>query len=145
MHKKLKFEHRYSVDADRLFALVSDLDTLDAVSRPWVQIHHLPSGHVHTGQTIDVALSVFGVFPLRPYRMHVVDCDPVRRCIRSEEDGMGVHRLTHDIEVVQDAGESVLIDRIDIDAGWLTPIVAIYARIIYNWRHHIRVRLLEAG
>ncbi len=144
MHKKLTFENSYPVSADRLFALVSDLDTLEAVSKPWVQFHHLPSGQVHTGQKLDVALSLFGLLPVRPYRMHVVSCDTVTRRLRSEEDGMGVHKLTHEVEVNEDGEASVLIDRVDIDAGWLTPIVTVYAWIIYRWRHHIRLRLLQA-
>lgn len=142
MRKTLRFEHQYPVDPDRLFALVSDLDTLDAVSKPWVQFHHLPSGSVQTGQIIDVALSLFGVLPVRPYRMHVVLCDPEARRLRSEEDGMGVHKLTHEVEVRPTRDGSVLFDRIEIDAGWLTPIIATYAWIVYRWRHHIRLRLL---
>ena len=143
MPKVLRFEHAYPASADRLFQLVIDLDTLDAVTKPWVQFHHLPSGPVHEGQVIDVALSVFGVFPVRPYRMRVVLCDAQTRRMRSEEDGMGIHRLTHELKVKPGGDGAILYDRVEIDAGWITPLVAAWAWVIYRWRHHIRLRLLR--
>ncbi len=147
MTRVLRFEHRYPVPPDRLFALVTDLDTLDAVTRPWVKFEHLPSGPVHQGQVIDVAVSMLGLLPMRPYRMRVAQCDPAARCMTTQEDGLGVRRLTHVLQVVEgeQPGVSVLRDRIEIDAGWKTPLVGIWAWIIYRWRHHIRLRLLKAG
>jgi len=145
MPRTLTFEHRYPVDPDRLFALVTDLDTLEAVTKPWVQFDHLPSGPVHTGQVIDVAISVFGVFPPMPYRMRVVVCDPETRRMTSDEDGIGVHRLLHHLEVHPDPQGARLMDRIEIDAGWSTPLVALWAWCIYRWRHHVRLRLLRNG
>lgn len=142
MTRVLTFEHRYPVGPDRLFRLVTDLDTLDAVTKPWVQFHHLPSGPVHSGQVIDVAMSLFGLLPVRPYRMRVVLCDSRTRRMRSEEDGMGIHKLTHELSVTGDAQGAKLLDRIEIDAGWKTPCVALWAWVIYRWRHHIRLRLL---
>ncbi|UWQ89928.1 hypothetical protein QEZ52_14205 [Aliisedimentitalea scapharcae] len=145
MPRTLTFEHRYPVDPDRLFALVTDLDTLDAVTKPWVQFDHLPSGPVQAGQVIDVAISVFGIFPRMPYRMRVVSCDPKTRCMTSDEDGFGVHRLVHSLQVHPDPLGSRLLDRIEIDAGWSTPLVAAWAWVIYRWRHHVRLRLLQTG
>lgn len=145
MRRLMTFVHDYPVSPERLFALVSDLDTLEAVTRPWVTFHHLPSGPVREGQVIDVALSVLGVFPVSPYRMRVVRCDAAARRLRSEEDGMGIHKLTHEIEVVARPNGARLVDRVEIDAGWLTPVVASWAWVIYRWRHHVRLRLLQAG
>ena len=98
---------------------------------------------LHEGQVIDVALSVFGVFPVRPYRMRVVLCDAQTRRMRSEEDGMGIHRLTHELKVKPGGDGAILYDRVEIDAGWITPLVAAWAWVIYRWRHHIRLRLLR--
>lgn len=145
MQKTLNFEHRYPVSPDRLFALVTDLDTLDAVSKPWLQFHHLPSGPVHAGQIIDVAVSLFGVFPVLPYRMQVTDCDPVTRRMRSLEDGAGVRQLVHELTVSAEGRGARLVDRVRIDAGWRTPFAAMCARLLYRWRHHARLRLLRRG
>lgn len=142
MRRKLTFENYYPVDADRLFSLVTDLDTLEAVSRPWMQIHHLPSGPVRKGQIIDVAMSFCGVLPVSPYRMRIVVCDPHERRMRSEEDGMGVSRLVHEVTVRETGDGAVLKDHVELDAGWKTPAVTICARLMYRRRHPIRRRLL---
>lgn len=145
MARTLRFETFYPADPDRVFELVTDLDTLEAVTRPWIQFHHLPSGQVHAGQVIDVALSLFGLLPARPYRMRILSCDAGLRRMRSEEDGMGLRRLVHDLEVIPAPGGAVLRDQVEIDAGWMTPLAAGFAWATYRWRHHVRLRLLGAG
>lgn len=142
MRRTVTCRHRYPVGPDRLFALVSDLDTLDAVSKPWIEFYHLPSGPVHTGQVFDVALSLFGLLPARPYRLRVTLCDRQARRLRSEEEGMGLRRLSHEMEVIEEPGGSVLIDRVEILAGWTMPLTLLLARIMLRWRHHVRLRLL---
>lgn len=144
MRTSLTLTHDYSVGPDRLFDLVTDLDTLDAVTKPWVQIHHLPSGPVHGGQVIDVALSVLGILPARPYKIRILCCDAAARQMQSEETGLGV-RLLHRVEVLPVAAGARLIDRIDIDAGWRTPLVAAFVRASYRWRHRKRLGLLRDG
>jgi len=142
MRKTLTFENHYPAAPDRVFDLVSDLDTLHAVTRPWIQFHHLPSGPVRTGQVVDVAISVLGLFPARPYRMRVEWCDPTTRQMRTREDGVGVSSLVHDLRVVADGTGARLLDRIEIDAGWKTPLLAVLAWWLYRWRHHVRLRLI---
>ena len=144
MPKTLTFEHRYPVSADRLFDLVCDLDTLHAVTRPWIQFHHLPSGPVHTGQVVDVAISLLGLLPVRPYRMRVTLCDRSTRRMQTHEDGAGIHSLIHDLQVCPDGTGARLLDRIEIDAGWKTGLLAMLAWGLYRWRHHVRLRLLRA-
>ncbi|MFK7755205.1 MAG: SRPBCC family protein [Sedimentitalea sp.] len=140
--KTLRLEAYYPVDADRLFALASDLDALEAVTRPWIQFDHLPSGQVKTGQVIDVAVSLLGVFPPQPYRMRVVRCDEVLRLLRSEEEGMGVARFVHVVTVTPEGTGAKLVDLIEIDAGWKTWIVWLWARFLYGRRHKKRLALL---
>ncbi len=145
MSRTLTFEHRYAADPDRVFALATDLDTLEAVTRPWVQIHHLPSGPVRQGQVIDVGLSLFSLAPVRPYTIRIEACDATARRMRSVEEGVGVRRLVHDLEVCPDGDGARLIDRVEIEAGWMTPLAAVFARFIYRWRHHVRQKLLAGG
>lgn len=143
MQRRLVFEHDYPVDADRMFALVSDLDTLDAVSAPWLRFDHLPSGPVTTGQRIDVELSVLCVFPPRPYSMVITECDRAARHLRSVESGLGIRELVFDLTVRPTGKGCVVAESVEIDAGWLTPVVAFYARVIHFWRHRLRMRLLN--
>ncbi|MDU9003479.1 hypothetical protein [Sedimentitalea todarodis] len=122
-----------------------DLDVLETVSRPWVQFDHLPSGPAQIGQRIDVALSLFGVLPAQPYSMHVVTCDTEARVLRSEEHGIGIARLVHELEVKPADTGAIQIDRVEIDAGWQTGMAALWVSTIYRWRHRILRRLIEAG
>ncbi|WP_425043777.1 SRPBCC family protein [Primorskyibacter sp. S87] len=143
MTRTLILEHTYPADPDRLFDLVTDLDTLDAVTRPWLLFEHLPSGQVHTGQVFDVGISLFGILPERPYRMEVTLCDTEARCMVSEENGFSVRKLVHRLEVQPDPAGALLTDRIEIDAGWFTHAVAGWIRLTHVWRHRIRLKLLR--
>lgn len=145
MTRTLRFEQFYPADPDRVFALVTDLDTLEAVTRPWIRFHHLPSGPVHEGQVIDMALQVFGFPPVRPYKMRIVQMDRAARRMATREEGAGLRSLAHRLEVRPVSGGACLIDEIEIDAGWLTPLAAVLAWLTYRWRHHVRLRLLAAG
>ncbi|TMV08872.1 hypothetical protein FGK63_07060 [Ruegeria sediminis] len=144
MIRKLTFRHVYPADPDRLFELVTDLDTLEAVTRPWMRFHHLPSGPVREGQVIDVDMSLFGFLPARPYKMVVTRCTGAEHQMTSDETGYGTH-LVHRLEVRPGKdGRSELIDTIEIEAGWMTPLIALWLRLTHRWRHHVRLRLLRA-
>lgn len=142
MARRLSFRHRYPVDPDLLFAMAIDLDVLDADCKPWVTFDHLPSGPVWTGQRLDVALSVLGVLPAQPFSMHVLLCDPEARLLRSEQRGVGIARMLHEVRVAPDGAGAVLIDEIDIEAGRMTGLAAACAGVIHRWRHRKRLRLL---
>ncbi|MEM9551725.1 MAG: hypothetical protein AAGA05_11145 [Pseudomonadota bacterium] len=142
MTRHLEFTHDYPVEPDRLFALAADLDALDVVNKPMVQFAHLPSGPVREGQTIDVDVSLFGILPNQPYRMHVALCDPAARHIRSIEDGMGVQKLIHDVHVEATEFGARLVDHLEIEAGWRTPFVSLWVWVMYRRRHRHRLRLL---
>jgi hypothetical protein len=143
MSKPIVLDHTYPVTPDRLFAMICDLDALDAVSRPMVLFDHLPSGLVRTGQVVDVAVSVFGVLPSRPYRFRVIKCDPKARILRFQEDGFGVNRLIHEAVVTPEGTNARLVDHIDIEAGWKTPVLRVWMWMLFRWRHYKRTRLLD--
>ncbi|WP_424986128.1 SRPBCC family protein [Microbulbifer sp. S227A] len=142
MVRRLTFKHSYPVDADRLFAMAIDLDVLEAVSRPWLRFDHLPSGPAQVGQHIDVALSPLGVLPAQPYTMHVVTCDRAARLLRSEEHGMGITRLVHELQVEPAGTGALQVDRVEIDAGWRSGLVALWVRTLYRRRHRAMRQLL---
>ncbi|MEY8841675.1 hypothetical protein AB9K41_21825 [Cribrihabitans sp. XS_ASV171] len=144
MRKVLTLQNSYPVPPDRLFDLVTDLDTLEAVARPWVRFHHLPSGPVREGQVIDIDLSLFGVLPAQAYKMVVTRMDRDARCMVSEERGAGVRKLVHVLQVAAGpGGGSILSDRIEIEAGWAMPFVSGFVWITHRWRHPVRRRLLR--
>ena len=48
----------------------------------------------------------------------------------------------HTLTVTRTPGGARLTDEIVIDAGWLTPMFAAWAKVLYRARHKPRLRLL---
>ena len=95
------------------------------------------------GQVIDVDMSLFGLFPARPYKIVVTKCAGTQHVMTSDETSMGSH-LVHMLEVRPSGeGASVLVDRIEVEAGWAAPLVAMWLWLTHHWRHHVRLRLLR--
>ncbi len=78
---------------------------------------HLPVGWTHT--------------------IRVVEADPARGILRTEESGGAVRRWEHTIEVSSlDVGRTRYRDLVEMDAGPLTPVVAVWAHVFYRVRQH---------
>lgn len=140
--KTIEIEHNYAVPPDQLWALVTNYDALAEVMAGIVAFEGLPEGRTHTGQSFDVMVSLFGKLPQQPYHMHVVLCDEDAMVLRSSERGAGVKSWEHCLTVTPTPDGSRLSDRIEIDAGWLTPVFALWAGFLYRARHKPRLRLL---
>ncbi|MCV6585851.1 MAG: hypothetical protein OIF47_09980 [Marinibacterium sp.] len=139
----LNVSHRYPVSADALFQAVADLDQLDHVNRPLLQFDHLPSGPVRRGQVIEVAVSLFGLFPGAPYRMRISECDAQTRVISTVEEGFGVSRVDHRIEVQPAGAGAELIERLSFAAGWRGPVIWLWLHALFVVRHYRRLRFLR--
>jgi len=136
----LTFE--YPVPASQLWACVTDYAALAAVSRRFVHFDGLPRGRVQAGQSFDVQVRLFGCLPPQPYHMDVLEADETALRVRSRESGAGVTSWLHSFQVSMTPGGSRLVDHIEIDAGWRTPIYTAWARMLYKGRHKPRLELL---
>lgn len=145
MPARVRIDHEYPVAPQTLWRLVTDLDVLAKVSKGFVTFEGLPSGALVQGQVIEVKFRLFGVFPPQPYRMEVLEVDPEDMRVRSFEFGGGVKSWRHTFQVHSTEQGAKLSDYIEIDAGWLSPLFALYAQILYRSRHKPRLRLLEDG
>ena len=143
--KTVYLTHDYPVAPERLWALATDYDALARVMEGVVTFEGLPEGRVREGQKIGVMVSLFGRLPKQPYRMEVLECDDDRMVLRSSEKGAGVRAWRHTMRVTPTAQGSRLTDRIEIEAGLLTGLFALWARYLYGARHKPRLRLLEEG
>ncbi|GGX52283.1 hypothetical protein GCM10007385_21190 [Tateyamaria omphalii] len=138
-------ENDYPVSAARLWALATDYSALSEVMRGLASFEGLPSGRTQTGQRLEVMVSLFGKLPAQPYRMDVLECDDQRMILRSSERGAGVKSWLHSLTVIETETGSRLHDHIEIDAGMMTPVFALWARYMYQARHKPRLRLLDSG
>ncbi|MGH1578364.1 SRPBCC family protein [Planktotalea sp.] len=140
--KTVRLSHVYEHPPEKVWAVATDIDCLKEAVRGLLTFTGLPSGAIHKGQVLDVEVSLFGILPAQPYRMEVVDFDPIAMHFTSSEKGMGVKHWIHRLQVQPHALGAELIDEIDIEAGWRTPIIAAWARYMYKRRHKPRLRML---
>ncbi len=143
--KTVLIENDYAAPAEKLWRVATDYAALVEVMEGLVSFTGLPPGRTQTGQKINVMVSLFGKLPQQPYFMEVLECDDVCMILRSSERGAGVKSWLHTLTVTETPEGSRLTDRIDIDAGVLTPIFAIWAKYLYSARHKPRQKLLQQG
>jgi ligand-binding SRPBCC domain-containing protein len=141
--KTVVIENEYAVPPDVLWALVTDYAALAEVMQGLILFEGLPEGRTFTGQSFDVQVSLFGKLPWQPYHMDVLECDDAAMILRSSEVGAGVKHWRHTLTVTPTEVGSHLMDRIEIDAGLMTPVFAAWARYLYRARHAPRVKLLQ--
>jgi hypothetical protein len=99
----------------------------------------------HEGETVIGWVFLFGFIPFSHHHLYIAKIDEKARTLSSREQGGLVKRWDHDIIVTQVSPEICSYrDRIDIDAGVVTPVVVLYARFFYRIRQR-RWRALAKG
>lgn len=97
------------------------------------------------GETVVGWVFLFGFLPFSRHHLHIASIDDSTRTLRSQEHGWLITTWNHDIEVTPiDAATCRYRDRIEIDAGIMTPVVVLYARWFYRMRQR-RWRALAKG
>lgn len=97
------------------------------------------------GETVVGWVFLFGFLPFARHHLHIASIDDATRTLRSREFGGLIRVWNHDIEVTPiDAVRCRYRDRIEIEAGILTPAIVVYARWFY-WMRQRRWRSLAKG
>ncbi len=123
--KTVELTHDYDASADRLWRMANDFGALEKVTHGTIRFQNMPGGQTKTGQIADVRVSIFGLTPWQDYRMEVLERDDKTMTLRSAEHGAGVKSWRHTLWVTdRPNGASRLHDRIEIDAGILSPVFA---------------------
>lgn len=97
------------------------------------------------GDVVEGWTFLFGVLPWSRHHLRLHAIDATSRTLESREHGGLVRRWDHTIVVTPlGARRCRYEDRIEIDAGVLTPVVVAFARVFYryrqrNWRQLARV------
>jgi hypothetical protein len=136
-------ENDYTASPARLWAVATDYDALSEIMQGIASFEGLPKGRTRTGQKMTVMVALFGKLPKQPYYMEILECDDNRMILRSSEKGAGVKSWHHTLTVSETAAGSRLTDRIEIDAGMLTPLFALWAKYLYRARHKPRQQFLQ--
>ena len=97
------------------------------------------------GEAVVGWVFLFGFLPFSRHHLHIVSIDESMRTMSSREFGGLITTWNHDIEVVPiDATSCRYRDRIEIDAGIMTPVTVLYAKWFYRMRQR-RWRALAKG
>ena len=132
----------YPVSVERLWAVATDYDALTKIMEGIAVFEGLPPGRAKTGQKLNVMVSLFGKLPRTPYYMEVLECNDDNMVLRSTERGAGVKSWRHTLTVKATPSGSRLTDRIEIEAGILSSVFALWAKYLYSARHKPRMKML---
>lgn len=141
--KTIHLTHSYAAPARAVWDIAIDYDCLAEVVEGLISFDGLPAGKVQAGQKADVMVSLFGKLPAQPYHMEVLEFDDGNMMLKSSEHGAGVKSWCHTLHVTSTEAGCQISDLIEIDAGWATPIFALWGRYLYRKRHGVRLRILE--
>lgn len=87
------------------------------------------------GETVVGWVFLFGFLPFSRHHLHVASIDESTRTLSSREFGGVIKTWNHDIEINPiDAKTCRYRDRIEIEAGVMTPVIVVYARWFYRMR-----------
>lgn len=142
MTKTVVVTSEYPVPAKTLWELIIDGDKFEEIMAGLVTFDGMPSGNIYKGQHIVVDVSLFGKLPKQKYEMTLTAFDNDKMRFHSSEKGAGVKSWEHTCTVAPTESGCMLRDQIEIDAGMMTPLFAMWAKYLYNARHKPRLRLL---
>lgn len=137
---------RFATDPERVWGLLQRVDTLLHVAAPLVTFRPVTPAQFPRewrAGTWRVAMRAFGVLPLG--RQDVVIEYPAQhpaapagaRLLRDNGTGQLVRRWDHWVFVAPAADRgTAYTDRVEIEAGLLTPGVWLFAALFYRWRQH---------
>ena len=133
--------------ADAVWAAVKTPSAFRAVTRRLLAMPAIADrkDEWREGETVVGWVFLFGFLPFSRHHLHIALIDEATRTLSSREFGGVITRWNHDIEVTPiDPTSCRYRDRIEIEAGILTPAVATYAQWFYRTRQR-RWRALARG
>ena len=149
---KVYLESVLNCPPERVWAEVQRSSLLLEVAHPLARIEPVDAAdlpeHWVEGATIRCRSYLFGIIPLGTRVIYLERIDRATREIQSRESDPLIRRWDHLIRVqAARQGWTLYSDEIEIDAGWLTFLVWLFAQWFYHHRqrkwHFVARRLME--
>ena len=138
-------EHDYDAAPADVWHVATDFACFLEAMKGIATFDGMPTqGRVKAGQSFDTKVRLFGRMPPMDYHMEVVACDDEAMRFESHEYGGSIKSWRHALQVTETPRGARLTDRIQIDAGLMTPLMRLWAKFVYNRRHQPRVQMLTA-
>jgi hypothetical protein len=144
MPQKITIEADYAASADAVWASVLQYQALSAAMAGEAEYFGLPQGEAKIGDDFDVVVKFSDWRPNQRWHIRIIGRDDTARVLQSHEHGDLVRSWRHTLTVTPTGPCACRYrDEVAIEAGLLTPLVAMTARRMYEKRHLMRRRLVE--
>lgn len=128
----------YPDDARALFERATHFTDLIEATRKISTYNNLPQEQMIEGRCYKTDINVFGLVKYRNWQIRIDKICRNLLTMDTSEFNSSVRVWKHRLQIKPTAGGSVWIDRVTLDAGAMTPVVARYARYMYKSRHATR-------
>jgi SAM-dependent methyltransferase len=134
------------------FAALHNPEVFQSVSKPFLRFTPLAPAvfpqRYETGKSYVVRARAFGVVPLGTQEINPITSRDADRSVftdngRGLSGALGVMRQFHHTMTLEPSGRgpTVLVDRLEWDAGFLSPAFYVGFRFFWWWRHRVMKRL----
>ena len=127
-----------------VFCKLQQLKTLQYIAWPYAAFEQIGEtvSTWEAGSTSAYRFRLFGVIPFGTHTIHIVRLDPDG--ISSREGNEHVPVWNHDITLkAVDAKHTRYTDRVEIQPGWKTVFIWLWANVFYAHRQRKWIRLLK--
>ena len=134
----------FPASKETVFRKLQQLETLQIIAKPYATFE--PIGETVSvwavGSTSAYRFRLFGVIPYGTHTIHILRFDPDG--ISSRERNEHVPVWNHDITLkAVDAKHTRYTDRVEIQAGWKTVFIWLWANAFYSHRQRKWIHLLQ--
>ena len=134
----------FPASRDIVFSKLQELSTLQYVAKPYASFVPVNQNQLTSwaeGSTSAYRFRLFGFIPFGIHTIHIerFDIDGVS----SKEGNKHVPVWNHKIYMKDRGDETVYTDEVDIDTGWKTVLIWIWANAFYAHRQKKWIRLLK--
>lgn len=130
-----------------VFEKLQKLETLQYIARPYATFTPVKAEKDfkwRPGSTSSYHFKLFGLIPFGTHRIRITRFD--EELIESHEGNEHVPVWNHTIRMEEaDAGHTRYTDHVEIDAGWKTFFVCLWAKRFYAHRQRKWIQLLKSG
>ena len=136
----------FPASRDVVFQKLQRLETLQTIAKPYAAFEPADSTEAvwTAGSKSSYRLRLFGIIPFGTHTIRIERFDPGE--ISSREGNRHVPVWNHDIRLVPiDENHTQYTDRVEIQAGWKTVFVWLWAKAFYAHRQRKWILLLRKG